>query len=74
MKKQDLNFLKRPWRIKLRKFWFDSNGIVYEVLRDKGNHVRLDYSNKLKKSYKIYKNVSKKYLFENFTTKYHTVN
>ena len=69
MENHRINYLKRRWKIKLHKYWFDSDGIVYEVLKEKGNHVRLDYSNKLNKSYKIHEDISKKYLFENFTTK-----
>lgn len=69
MENQSVKSLKRRWSIKLHKYWYDSDGVIYEVLKEKGNHVRLDYSKKFNKSFKLGKNISKKYLFEHFTSK-----
>ena len=64
----------RPFRIRLsiHPVWYDKENIEYRVLRVKGNHVRLDYSKKLKTTYTKSVDISKKELFDKFSSKPHT--
>lgn len=69
MENEPIKYLKRRWKVKLHKYWFDSDGIRYEVLKEKGNHVRLDYSKKMNTTYIFKKDISKKDLFKHYTSK-----
>lgn len=69
MENEPTKYKNRRWKVKLHKYWFDRDGIRYEVLREKGNHVRLDCSEKMNTTYILKKDISKKDLFKDYTSK-----
>ena len=56
-------------RFSIHPVWYDKDNIEYKVLRVKGNHVRLDYSQKLGTTFKKGVDISKKKLFSDFSSK-----